>query len=159
MRVDLAGEVAAQALYQGQAVATRTPTVRRSLQRAAQEENDHLIWCHERLAELGASRSVLDPVWFCGGFIAGALAGLMGDRVSFGFLAETEHQVVEHLDTHLEQLPEEDVRSRAILQQMRKDEDQHATTALHSGAVELPGFVKLVMRRSARIMTRTAYWV
>ena len=159
MRVNHAGEVSAQALYQGQAVTARDPTVRVALERAAEEENDHLVWCRSRLEELGSGPSLLDPVWYAGSFAIGALAGLLGDRVSLGFLAETERQVVEHLEGHLERLPSGDERSRAILEQMRTDEQGHATTAAEGGANELSRPVKSLMRFSARIMTRSAYWI
>ena len=159
MRVDHAGEVAAQALYQGQATVARGSTMRESLLSAAQEENDHLHWCRQRLDELGSRHSVFDPLWFCGGFGIGVVAGLLGNKVSLGFLAETEHQVVEHLDRQLEQLPNDDDKSRAILQQMRADEEQHATGALHGGGILLPGVVKRAMRVSARFMTKSAYWI
>ena len=158
MRVNHAGEVSAQALYQGQAVTAREQTVRSALERAAEEENDHLVWCRSRLDELGAGPSLLDPVWYAGSFAIGALAGLLGDRLSLGFLAETERQVVEHLEGHLARLPPGDRRSRAILEQMRTDEQGHATTAAERGAHEVPGVVKSLMRFSARVMTRSAYW-
>ena len=159
MRVNHAGEVSAQALYQGQAVTARENQVRQTLERAAQEENDHLVWCRERLKELDGATSLLDPVWYAGSFALGAAAGLLGDKVSLGFLAETERQVVEHLDAHLERMPAHDDRSRAILEQMRTDEQGHATTAAEQGAPELPAPVKSLMRFSARVMTRSAYWI
>ena len=157
MRVDHAGEVAAQALYHGQAVTARNARVRTTLEQAAREEGDHLRWCRERLDELGESASRLDPLWYLGSFLIGAAAGLAGDRWSLGFVAETERQVVRHLDGHLESLPRDDARSRAILEQMRRDEGEHATTALESGAAELPEPVKRLMTLTARIMTETAY--
>ena len=126
---------------------------------AAEEENDHLVWCRSRLKELGGATSLLDPVWYVGSFAIGAVAGLFGDRASLGFLAETERQVVEHLDGHLECLPPHDQRSRAILEQMRTDERGHATTAAEKGAGELPSPIKSLMRFSARVMTRSAYWI
>jgi ubiquinone biosynthesis monooxygenase Coq7 len=157
MRVNHAGEVSAQALYQGQALTARDPEVRRRLEQAAREENDHLAWCERRLAELGGHTSYLNPLWYAGSFAIGALAGVAGDRWSLGFLAETERQVVRHLDAHLERLPREDARSRAILEQMREDEGHHATTAVESGAAELPGPVRSLMGLVSRVMTTVAY--
>lgn len=157
MRVDHAGEVAAQALYHGQAVTARSRRVRGAMERAAREEGDHLRWCNERLQELGDQASRLDPLWYLGSFLIGTAAGLAGDRWSLGFVAETERQVVRHLEGHLDALPAEDVRSRAILEQMRQDEGAHATTAVESGAAELPVPVKRLMSLTARIMTETAY--
>ena len=159
MRVNHAGEVAAQALYQGQALTAKSPSVRKALSNAAQEENDHLAWCRQRLDELDARTSLLDPLWYSGSFVLGAGAGLAGDRWSLGFLAETERQVVEHLEKHLERLPAVDERSRVILEQMRDDEAGHATLAVNTGAAELPGGVKKLMRSCARLMTRTAFWL
>jgi ubiquinone biosynthesis monooxygenase Coq7 len=157
MRVDHAGEVCAQALYQGQALSARDLEVRAKLERAAREENDHLAWCERRLGELGSHASYLNPVWYAGSFVIGALAGVAGDRWSLGFLAETERQVVRHLDGHLAELPLEDQRSRAILEQMREDEGRHATTAVESGAAELPGPVKGLMALVSGVMTTVAY--
>lgn len=157
MRVDHAGEVAAQALYHGQAVTARSPRLRDAMQQAAREEGDHLRWCRERLEELGDRSSRLDPLWYLGSFAIGAAAGLAGDRWSLGFVVETERQVMRHLDGHLASLPAGDRRSRAILEQMREDEGVHATTALESGAAELPSPVKRLMTLTARLMTETAY--
>ena len=157
MRVDHAGEVAAQALYQGQAATARSPRVREIMEQAALEENDHLNWCRERLDELDAKPSRLDPVWYAGSFAMGAVAGLLGDRVSLSFLAETERQVVKHLESHIDAVPPEDERSRELLLQMREDEAAHATKAVDSGAVDLPKPVKKLMQMTAKIMTRTAY--
>lgn len=157
MRVDHAGEVAAQALYHGQATTARTGRLRDAMERAAREEGDHLRWCRERLDELGEQSSRLDPLWYLGSFVIGAAAGLAGDRWSLGFVVETERQVMRHLDGHLESLPAGDRRSRAILEQMRVDEGAHATTALESGAAELPEPVKRLMTLTARVMTETAY--
>lgn len=159
MRVNHAGEVAAQALYRGQALAARGDRVRDTLNRGAAEEGDHLAWCRQRLAELGSDASRLDPVWYAGSFAIGMAAALAGDRWSMGFVAETERQVVDHLSRHLEALPVADRRSRAILEQMREDEAHHATVALESGANELPRPVKRAMRMTARIMTTIAYWI
>jgi ubiquinone biosynthesis monooxygenase Coq7 len=157
MRVDHAGEVAAQALYRGQAMTARSPRVRDAMEQAAREEGDHLRWCRERLQELGDSSSRLDPLWYLGSFAIGAAAGLAGDRWSLGFIVETERQVMRHLDGHLSSLPSGDHRSRAILEQMREDEGVHATTALESGAAELPSPIKRLMTLTARVMTETAY--
>ncbi len=159
MRVNHAGEVAAQALYQGQALTARLPRVQEKMQQAAQEENDHLAWTAERIAELGGHTSWLNPVWYTQSFAIGALAGLAGDKWSLGFVAETEHQVVQHLDEHLARLASCDDKSRAILQQMRIDEAQHATTAIEAGAATLPAPLKQLMGLTSKVMTRTAFWV
>jgi 3-demethoxyubiquinol 3-hydroxylase len=159
MRVNHAGEICAQALYQGQALTARNPRVRSKLERAAQEENDHLAWTAQRVNELGARTSYLNPVWYAGSFALGAIAGFAGDRWSLGFLAETERQVVEHLDRHLARLPAEDGKSAAIVAQMREDESQHATTAEQAGAAELPRPVKRMMRFASSIMTTGSHWL
>ena len=157
MRVNHAGEVAAQGLYQGQALTAKLPEVRDKMERAAQEENDHLAWCAQRCKELGTHTSVLDPLWYVGSMAIGAAAGIAGDKWSLGFLAETEHQVVQHLNGHLGRLPQSDAKSRAILEQMRTDEGQHATTAMQSGAADLPYPVKQLMRLTSKVMTETAF--
>jgi len=157
MRVNHVGEVCAQALYQGQAMTAKLDTVRESMQRAADEENDHLAWCERRLDELGSHKSLLNPLWYTWSFGLGAAAGLAGDKWSLGFVAETEHQVVRHLDEHLGQLPSQDARSRAILEQMKEDESHHATTALEAGGAELPEPIKQAMKFTSKIMTTTAY--
>ena len=157
MRVNHAGEVAAQALYHGQAVTAQDPQVQAALEKAAAEEGDHLAWCRTRLSELNAHPSRLNFIWYAGSFLIGATAGLLGDKWSLGFLAETEHQVVAHLDRHLQRLPEKDTRSRAIIKQMREDEHRHATAALTAGGAPLPNVVKGMMRATSGIMTRTAY--
>ena len=159
MRVNHSGEVSAQGLYQGQALTARLADVREKMEQAAIEENDHLVWCENRLQELGAHKSLLNPVWYTGSFLIGASAGLMGDKWSLGFVAETEHQVVRHLQQHQQSLPENDQRSRAVLQQMEIDEAKHATTALHHGGAELPLPVIKIMGLMSKVMTRTAYWV
>lgn len=159
MRINHAGEVAAQGLYSGQALTARQPDVQQNMQLAAQEENDHLNWCARRLDELGSHTSYLDPFWYAGSVTIGALAGIAGDKWSLGFVAETERQVVEHLQGHLQNLSAEDQRSRAILEQMKLDEGKHATTAVECGAAELPAPVKAMMKLTAKIMTRTAYWL
>jgi ubiquinone biosynthesis monooxygenase Coq7 len=157
MRVNHAGEIAAQALYHGQALTARNPQVRASLLQAARDETDHLAWCEKRVRDLGSRTSLLAPVWYAGSFAIGALAGLAGDRTSLGFVVETEKQVVEHLESHLDRLPEDDERSRRIVAQMKQDEDQHAGEARAGGAITLPRPIQELMRRTARIMTTTAY--
>jgi len=159
MRVNHTGEICAQALYQGQALTARSTEAQSALERAAQEETEHLAWTERRIAELGGRKSVLNPVWYAGSFVLGAAAGLLGDRWSLGFLAETERQVVEHLDGHLRKLPAEDQKSRAIVGEMRVDEERHAITAREHGAEELPGPARLLMRIASGVMTRTSYWI
>ena len=158
MRVNHTGEVCAQALYQGQALTARLDAVRDSMERAAQEENDHLDWCERRVQELGSRTSLLNPPFYLGAFTLGALAGAAGDKWSLGFVAETERQVVEHLDGHLRRLPPQDARSRAILEQMKIDEAHHGTTAMEAGGAPLPAPVRALMRLGSKVMTRTAYW-
>jgi len=159
MRVNHSGEVCAQALYQSQALFARSPHVRLALEASADEEGDHLQWTAERILEMGGRQSFLNLLFYAGAFAIGAAAAKAGDSISLGFLKETEHQVVEHLSRHLEQLPERDVRSREIVRQMRHDESAHADTAAGLGAVELPEVVRLVMKASAKIMTTAAYRV
>ncbi len=157
MRINHAGEIAAQALYQGQALTARLEVVRDAMEQAAAEENDHLAWCEERLRELDDQTSRLDPLWFAGSFAIGALAGLLGDRWSLGFVAETERQVVKHLESHLAQLPEGDHRTRAILEKMKEDEERHGDTASRAGGAELPEPVRRLMTLTSKVMTKTAY--
>ena len=157
MRVNHAGEVCAQALYQGQALTARQDDTRRQMAQAAEEENDHLLWCRHRIHELGGHTSLLNPLWYSGSLAIGAVTGLLGDKWSLGFLAETEQQVVRHLEDHLQRLPENDEKSRAILEQMKIDEGEHRTTALNAGGVELPDPVKRLMTLASRVMTTTAY--
>jgi len=159
MRVNHVGEVCAQALYEGQALFARDPAVRQLLSRAAHEEGDHLAWTRSRLDQLGARPSLLNPLWFVGAFVMGAAASRMGDRVSLGFLSETERQVEQHLAGHLDQLPPEDLKSRAIVAQMRLDEARHAQDAEAEGALPPPAPVAMAMRAVARVMTRTAYYL
>ena len=159
MRVNHAGEVAAQALYQGQAFTARLENVREQMQDAAAEEIDHLAWCEDRLNELGAQPSVLNPVWYAGSFAIGALAGLAGDRWSLGFVEETERQVVAHLQEHLDQIPEHDQRTRTIIEQMQADEAQHGAVAKQAGAKPLPEPIKALMSLSSKFMTKTSYWI
>ncbi|PKO32261.1 MAG: demethoxyubiquinone hydroxylase family protein [Betaproteobacteria bacterium HGW-Betaproteobacteria-7] len=157
MRVNHCGEICAQALYQGQALTSRDDSVRRALRVAAEEETEHLAWTEQRIVELGGRKSLLNPLWYSGALALGLFAGACGDKWNLGFLAETERQVEAHLDGHLEALPAEDVRSRAIVDQMRVDEMRHAEMALAHGAAELPAVVKLAMKASARVMTSLAY--
>lgn len=159
MRVNHSGEVAAQALYHGQALTAKLPHVRDSMQQAAREEQDHLAWCEERLKELDSHTSLLNPLWYAMSFGIGAIAGLAGDQYSLGFVAETERQVGLHLDEHLQALPENDDRSRAILQQMHKDELHHRDQAIEAGAQELPESVKAVMGVVSKVMTKSSYFV
>lgn len=159
MRVNHTGEVCAQALYHGQALTARNSVARDALDEAAREETEHLAWTERRIAELGGRKSVLGPVWYGSSFALGALAGLAGDRWNLGFLAETERQVVRHLEGHLERLPASDARSRAILEQMKEDESRHATSAFKHGGAELPWPIRTAMRAASRMMTRTAYWL
>ena len=157
MRVNHSGEVCAQALYQGQALTARNPEAARALLEASDEETEHLAWCEKRLGELGSHKSFLNPVWYAGSFALGALAGALGDRWNLGFLAETERQVEGHLDGHLSSLPEQDARSRAIVEQMKADEIKHAETAIAHGGAELPGPVKQAMQTTSKILTFAAY--
>lgn len=159
MRVNHSGEVAAQGLYQGQALTAKLPEVKAKMERAAQEENDHLDWCEQRINELGTHTSYLNPFWYFGSVAIGATAGLAGDKWSLGFVAETEHQVVKHLSSHLNQISEQDHKSRAILTQMKEDEGQHATVAINAGGAELPAPIKKFMALTSKIMTKTAYQV
>ena len=159
MRINHAGEGAAQGLYEGQALTAKLPEVREKMERAALEENDHLAWCETRIAELGSHKSYLNPFWYAGSLTIGALAGLAGDRWSLGFVNETEKQVVRHLDEHLSRISEKDQKTRAILEQMKIDEAHHATTALHAGGAPLPRPIRRVMRLTAKVMTGVAYWV
>lgn len=159
MRVNHAGEIAAQGLYQGQALTARKPETRAALRRAADEEGDHLAWCRDRLDELGSRPSLLNPLWYAGSVAIGAVAGLCGDRASLGFMAETEKQVEGHLAGHLERLPADDARSRAIIEQMQADEVGHGRAAIAAGGGSLPEPFPRLMRLTARFMTGTAYWI
>ena len=159
MRVNHTGEVCAQALYQGQALTAKLPTVREEMQQAAQEEVDHLVWCEERLRELGSHTSYLNPAWYGMSFALGALAGAVGDDVSLGFVAATEERVCNHLRDHLKQLPEDDHKSRLILQQMLEDEERHGHKALEAGGKEFPRPVKDAMSAVSRVMTGSSYRV
>ena len=159
MRVNHTGEVCAQALYSGQALVARETRVRIALQAAASEERDHLSWCRGRLDDLGSRPSLLDPLWYAGSFTMGIASGLVGDRWSLGFLAETEAQVERHLHGHLERLPADDRCSRRIVETMREDEIRHGDTGRKLGAVELPYLVRAAMSAASKVMTRTAFWV
>ncbi len=159
MRVNHVGEICAQALYRSQALTARDPHIRERMRRAAAEENDHLAWCEQRIEELGARKSLLNPLWRAGAFAMGGLAGLAGDQWNLGFVAETERQVVAHLKGHLDKLPENDARSRAVVAQMKEDEHQHAEAAVEAGAAELPPPVKGLMRLASKVMTSTAHWI
>ena len=159
MRINHTGEVCAQALYQGQALTARLPEVQRSMERSAQEENDHLDWCETRIHELGDRKSRLNPFWYAGSFAIGALAGLAGDKWSLGFVVETERQVESHLDEHLAEIPMTDRKTRAVIDEMKADEMRHAQIARTAGGAPLPGPVKLAMRLTSKIMTRSVYWV
>jgi len=157
MRVNHTGEVCAQALYQGQALTAKLPTVREEMQQAAAEEVDHLVWCEQRLRELDSKPSVLNPAWYGLSFALGAVAGAIGDRVSLGFVAATEERVCKHLRDHLKSLPDEDRKSRLILQKMLEDEQRHGDKALQAGGTDLPRPVKDVMTAVSRLMTGSSY--
>lgn len=159
MRVNHAGEVAAQALYRGHATVARDKSIEEQMQRAADEEFDHLAWCEQRIKELGEEPSRLSPLWYAGAYAIGAASGALGDKWSLGFIAETERQVCAHLETHLERLPEEDAKSRAIVKQMRDEEAKHGENAVAAGAAKLPRPVVRLMQATAKIMTMTAYRV
>ncbi|HZF78936.1 MAG TPA: 2-polyprenyl-3-methyl-6-methoxy-1,4-benzoquinone monooxygenase [Rubrivivax sp.] len=159
MRVNHVGEVCAQALYQAQALTARTPELRLQMEQAAREETDHLAWTQARLDELGARRSWLNPVWYAGAYGIGLLAGRAGDRVSLGFVVETERQVEQHLAGHLQRLPQDDTRSRAIVAAMHEDERRHADAAHAAGALKLPLAIRLLMRGAAKVMTSTAHYI
>ena len=157
MRVNHVGEVCAQALYAAQALTARTPALRAQMQAAGREEADHLAWTERRLADLGDRTSLLNPLWYAGAFALGLAAGRAGDRISLGFVVETERQVEQHLASHLQSLPEADQASRAVVAQMRDDESRHADQALQAGGAVMPAPVRWLMRQSARVMTRLAH--
>ena len=159
MRINHTGEVCAQALYEGQMLVARDPAVRAMLERAAREETEHLAWTEGRLQELGSRKSLLNPLFYAGSYVLGAGAGLLGDRWSLGFLVETERQVEQHLDGHLDRMAENDGKSRAIVEQMRDDEVGHASSAQQLGGIDLPLPVRLGMRVAAKVMTTTTRWV
>jgi 3-demethoxyubiquinol 3-hydroxylase len=159
MRINHVGEVCAQALYSGQALTSRSPHIVKALEHAAAEETDHLAWCEARIDELGGRKSLLNPIWYAGSFTLGAIAGALGDKWNLGFLAETENQVSKHLQNHLSQLDETDIKTRTIVQQMQQDEVGHAEEANQLGASELPAPVKVGMKLASKIMTKTAYYI
>ncbi|HEY2416827.1 MAG TPA: 2-polyprenyl-3-methyl-6-methoxy-1,4-benzoquinone monooxygenase [Steroidobacteraceae bacterium] len=159
MRVNHAGEIAAQGLYRGQAAFSRSPATREFLARAASEESDHLAWCESRLTELGSRPSWLNPLWYLGSFGLGAAAAMLGDALSLGFVTETEAQVEGHLASHLDKLPAADVRSRRIVELMKAEESGHGQAARAHGAAQLPTPIPALMRHAARVMTGTAYWL
>ena len=159
MRVNHVGEVCAQALYQAQRITSTSPEIKKQLALAATEEEDHLAWCAQRLEELGSRPSLLNPIWYGGSFALGILAGLAGDAWSLGFVVETEKQVEKHLDSHLQTLPENDLASRAIVDQMRREEIEHGNMAMDAGARELPELAKKIMQVTSQVMTKTAYRV
>jgi ubiquinone biosynthesis monooxygenase Coq7 len=159
MRVNHTGEVCAQALYQGQALTAKLPTVREEMAQSAREEIDHLVWCEQRLKELDSRTSLLNPVWYGLSFAIGATAGVIGDRLSLGFVAATEERVCEHLREHLDALPSEDRRSRRIVEQMLVDEAEHGKKALDAGGWDFPRPLKRAMTRAASLMTRSSYWI
>ena len=159
MRINHCGEVCAQALYNGQALTTKNPQTAQALQQASKEETEHLAWCEKRIHALGGHTSLLNPLWYAGSFTLGAIAGAIGDKWNLGFLAETEHQVGAHLDKHLHELPANDEKSRAILEQMKTDEAQHADTAISLGGAELPAPIKSAMKQMSKVMTSTTYYL
>ncbi len=158
MRVNHCGEICAQALYQGQALFSRDESIKEHMKEAADEEIDHLAWTSTRIRELGGNESILNPLWYGGSFVLGAVAGLVSDKVSLGFVAETENQVSAHLESHLEKLPITDVKSRSIVEQMNIDEKQHASNAIEKGGIDLPPPVKGVMHCFGKIMTKASYY-
>ncbi|RUR12710.1 2-polyprenyl-3-methyl-6-methoxy-1,4-benzoquinone monooxygenase [Legionella sp. km772] len=159
MRVNHAGEVCAQALYQGQALTAQLTHIKKQMTEAAIEETDHLAWCEQRLYELGSTPSQLNLIWYCGSILLGALAGLAGDKISLGFVAETEQQVCAHLQEHLQKLPVEDKKTKIILEQMQEDEEHHAHMALEAGGIELPFLVKQLMTLASKLMTKSSYYI
>lgn len=159
MRVNHAGEIAAQALYQGQALTARSDTIKIQMQQSCIEEIDHLNWCRQRIEEMGSKPSLLTPLWYAGSFAIGAMAGIAGDEWSLGFVEETENQVMKHLESHIEKLPIDDQKTKIILKQMYQDEAHHADVARQAGAKELPKPVKKLMTLVSKVMTKTAYWV
>lgn len=159
MRVNHAGEIAAQALYHGQRLVTNTPALKATLENAALEEGNHLSWCKERLDELNSHASYLNPLWYVGSFCIGMTAGIVGDKWSLGFISETERQVIKHLDDHLALIPEQDQRSKHILEKMAQDEAHHRDDAIALGGQELPRAIKWTMSLTSKVMVKTAYWI
>ena len=159
MRVNHTGEVCAQALYQGQAITSRNQKTRAIMQQSAEDETDHLVWCEQRIKELGSHTSYLNPVFYLGSLSIGALAGALGDKINLGFVAATEDGVVNHLEDHLEKLPKTDSKSRAILEAMKEDEGQHSHKAMQNGGYDYPPVVRVIMRAAAKVMTKSTYWI
>lgn len=159
MRINHTGEVCAQALYQGQALTAKLPHIRQEMELAAEEEIDHLVWCEQRINELGGRTSFLNPLFYAASFAIGATAGIVGDKWSLGFVAATEDQVCKHLQDHLDQLPEDDEKTRAILERMLEDEEMHGTRALEAGGQEFSPATKKLMTAASKLMTRTTYRV
>lgn len=159
MRVNHAGEVCAQALYRGQALTAKLTHIKQQMNQAAAEETDHLAWCEQRLNELGSKPSLLNPLWYGGSLLMGAVAGIAGDPVSLGFVAETERQVSTHLQEHLSRLPAQDKKTSAIIARMQDDEAHHADDAIAAGAVELPEFIKTLMSVVSKLMTQSSYYI
>lgn len=159
MRVNHSGEVCAQALYQGQALTAKLTHIKEQMSEAAAEEIDHLAWCEERLSELDSKPSLLNPIWYGGSILIGALAGLAGDKISLGFVAETERQVTTHLKYHLQSIPTADKKTNAILKQMQEDEEHHALVAVEAGAIELPYLIKQIMGIVSKTMTNSSYYI
>ena len=159
MRVNHAGEVCAQGLYQGQALTAQLSQIKQQMAQAAEEEVDHLAWCEQRLFELDSQTSVLNPIWYAGSILLGAVAGFAGDKISLGFVAETEKQVGAHLQNHLKKLPSQDKKSQAIIIRMQKDEEYHAAVAIEAGGVELPDPIKQLMRMVSKLMTQGSYYI
>ena len=159
MRVNHTGEVCAQALYQGQAITSRNQKTRALMQQSAEDETDHLVWCEQRINELGSHTSYLNPIFYLGSLFIGALTGVLGDKINLGFVAATEDGVINHLEDHLEKLPKSDSKSRAILEAMKEDEGQHSDKAMQTGGYDYPPVVRLIMRVTAKVMTKSTYWI
>jgi ubiquinone biosynthesis monooxygenase Coq7 len=159
MRVNHSGEVCAQALYRGQAITAKLLDTKDKMEQAASEELDHLSWCNKRLEELDSKPSLLNPIWYCMSFSIGAIAGLIGDKWSLGFVHETEEQVVKHLDGHLDKLSDKDLKTRSVIEQMRIDEERHSQDALEAGAEILPNEIKELMSKVAKVMTDSSYHI
>ena len=159
IRVNHCGEVCAQALYRGQKLISKDKKIKDFMEEAASEETEHLAWCESRLNELNTKTSILNPVFYAASFTSGILAGIAGDKFSLGFVAETEKQVVKHLDKHLSLLPEEDIKSRVILEEMKKQEEGHKESALANGGRELPAAIRRIMSTLSKVMTKTTYWI
>ena len=159
MRINLAGEVSAQALYRGQAMVCKDAEIKEHLIQAGEEETDHLIWCRKRLEDLNGNPSILNPLWYAGSFAIGAISGSLGEKTSLGFVEETEKQVVKHLEKHLDQISKNDIQTIKILEIMRADEDEHAKEASNEGAEELPAYSKKIMELTAKLMTSSSRYI